>query len=152
MVDEMKFYSQHELTPADYGYVLMDLNADDSPELIFTNVNKDTVFAIFTLKDGRPELLDCYWSRCTAVILDDGTVYTMGSGGWDTTEFVFYVVDSQIPALKRTSAFGCQDGVYYRETSGQRMSSNQDLYYSMLSSYPYEFGWTWYQQEVITLQ
>lgn len=152
MVAEMLPYSYSTVTPASYGYILMDLNDDSIQELLWVSADHAHVFAIFTLRGESPILLDCFWARYDCVILDDGTVYTLGSGGADYYEYAFLVLDSQYSELKVINSFGCEGGTYYQVNQGQWKKINYDLFSSMLDGYPFEFGWDWYDQEITTLQ
>lgn len=71
----------------DYGYGIKDMNGDGIAELVllvkYTYDSKDNidVYAIYSLFDGKPNLLGSYWSRSCCVIAEDGTIYHQESGG-----------------------------------------------------------------------
>ena len=62
------------------GYALHDLNNDGIPELFILS-NNYSIHAIFSLLDGKPVLLDAYWSRNRCEVDKDGTFYNSGSSG-----------------------------------------------------------------------
>ena len=74
-----------EKKPDSFGYALKDLNGNGTPELIL--LSKDYyVFAVFSLVDNKPYLLDVFWPRHSCVIYDSGLLYNHSSGGatlWD---------------------------------------------------------------------
>lgn len=152
MVEELGYYGSYGQTAANYGYILMDLNGDSVQELLWVSGDREQVYAIFTLQQDSPVLLDCYWSRNDCVILDDGTVYVGGSGGADSYYYSFMVLDSQYAVLTEKASFGCEGGTYYQINQGVWQKTNYELFCGMMDGYPFEFGRSWYTQELTLLQ
>lgn len=152
MVEELGYYGSYGQTAANYGYILMDLNGDSVQELLWVSGDREQVYAIFTLQQDSPVLLDCYWSRSDCVILDDGTVYVGGSGGADSYYYSFMVLDSQYAVLTEKASFGCEGGTYYQINQGVWQKTNYELFCGMMDGYPFEFGRSWYTQELTLLQ
>ena len=68
------------------GYLYRDVTGDDIPELIIAGTptefgNGSNIYNIFTVKDGKPVLIDEGWSRSSIYLSDDGSIYTEGSSG-----------------------------------------------------------------------
>ena len=64
------------------GYALVDLNNDETPELLlgylYSTEDGQEEFqlcSVFTLKAGKPVLLKSFWSRSRGAISADGTIY-----------------------------------------------------------------------------
>ena len=71
-------------------HTAVDINSDGIIELIFGN--DDTLSSIWTLENGKPVFVEVFWSRSTGQLLDDGTIYNVGSGGASCTELNSYVL------------------------------------------------------------
>lgn len=151
MVAEMKWHAQETLTLAHYGYVLMDLNRDDVPELIWCNADRTLVFAIFTLYNGAPVLLDCYWSRYTGVIQDNDLIYTLGSGGAAYYEFMTYQIDPGA-VMVLVEGYRRDDDSYYQFLADQFQEIDKEHFEALTENYPRESGMHFKQQPLTTLQ
>ncbi len=62
------------------GYAKKDLNGDEIEELVLLNADYSVV-AIFSLKDGRPILLQNFWDKCSGLIDKNGYVHVGGNNG-----------------------------------------------------------------------
>lgn len=69
LVSELVIDGLHYRERDDYGYALKDLNGDGSDELILISKGY-TVFAVFSIVDGKPVLLDYYWDRYNCYAID----------------------------------------------------------------------------------
>ncbi len=94
MFAEMIPYGDN-ITLSSYGYVLNDINLDGTPELFWVSSDCNIIFAIFTIVDGEARLLDVFWSRYKCCILDDGVIYTLGSGGAANNYYEFRTLDGK---------------------------------------------------------
>lgn len=86
------------------GYALADLNNDGVLELLLGStdgLNDSAPNSIFTLKGGQPVLVASYWSRNRGVISDDGTIYTVGSGGASNTYLSSFTLNKSTGKLKQ---------------------------------------------------
>lgn len=151
MIAEMKWYTQETLTLAHYGYVLMDINRDDVPELIWCSADQEKVFAIFTLQEENPVLLDCYWSRYSGVIQDNDLIYTLGSSGAEYYEFMTYQIDPDA-VMVLVEGYRRDGDSYYQFLSDQFQEIEQERFETLTENYPIESGTHFKQQTVITLQ
>ena len=64
----------------DYGYALKDLSGDGIPELILLSRN-DIVFALYSLSDNNPILLDSFYARYSCNISADNRLLIYSSNG-----------------------------------------------------------------------
>jgi len=77
-------WSHDRVETSKLGYREMDINKDGIAELITGIYDENDGFsliAIWTLKDGKPVHVDGFGGRYRGVLLDDGSVFTYGSGG-----------------------------------------------------------------------
>ncbi len=131
-------------TVESFGYILKDLNGDGTRELIWVSSDYSVIFAVFTVRDGKPQLLDAFWSRYRCVVLDSGTLYTLGSGGADTFTYEKSEIDlSEETGLKAIKQFGSENGNYYETVDGDSVTIDKARFDELLSEYPFEFGETW---------
>ena len=65
-----------------FGYAIKDINGDGTDELILM-LDEYYIIAIFTMKDGKPVLLDTYIPRGQAQIRENGDIYVHANGGAD---------------------------------------------------------------------
>ena len=68
------------------GYMYKDVTNDDIPELLIAGTSSgfgsgSNIYNIFTVKDGKPVLIDEGWTRSSIYLTDDGAIYTEGSAG-----------------------------------------------------------------------
>lgn len=91
-----------ELPGDELGYAVIDLNNDGIPELLLGSINglnNSAPHSVFTLKSGKPVLLTSFGSRDAGVILADGTIYCIGSGGAAYTYLSSFRLDKNADAL-----------------------------------------------------
>lgn len=147
MIVEMLPYDQ-EATVASYGYVLKDINNDTIPELFWVCGELDSIYsirAIFTIAEGKAQLLDAFWSRYKCVITDEGELYTMGSGGAAYTEYELRVLDKNSAHLTTTKEFGTDydhenNLALYYVSEGEKEYISKDRFDELLTDNPYESG------------
>ncbi len=116
----------------DLGYALYDIDKDGTDELFLINREHD-ISAIFTLIDGEVQFLDAYWARYYAILCDDNTVFTHGTGSVDSFEDVLYKLSEG--KLVEILSFGCERGNYYKVMDGERSDITQEEYFSQSKSY-----------------
>ena len=68
------------------GYMYKDVTGDNIPELLIAGAFNEyshgsNIYDIFTVKDGKPTLIDEGWARSSIYLTDDGAIYTEGSAG-----------------------------------------------------------------------
>ena len=142
IIDMLDYVAEPEV--ASFGYILKDLNGDNSPELIWVSADYNTVFAIFTIADNKAVLVDAYWSRYKAVILDSGVVYTQGSGGANTVEYTCWTLNNEQPDYKDIQKqFGSNNGQYYEAIDNAHMNISNDRFNALLLEHPFQSGNTW---------
>ena len=86
-----------------FGYAIKDINGDGSSELILL-FQDYTVFAVFSTVNGKPNLLDAFWSRHRCNIDATGLLYVYSSGGasdWDYTTYQISQDDSQLLQVEK---------------------------------------------------
>ncbi|MDL2263972.1 hypothetical protein LJC31_04910 [Synergistaceae bacterium OttesenSCG-928-I11] len=84
------------------GYALADLDGDGVLELLLGSMeglNASAPNSVFTLRDGQPVLLKSFWSRNRGIILEDGTICSVGSGGAADTYLSSFKLDKGTGAL-----------------------------------------------------
>lgn len=77
-----------------FGYALKDLNGDGTEELILM-LDEYYIIAIFTVKDGKPVLLDTYIPRGQAVIRNNGDIYVYANGGAITSLTMIFRINAE---------------------------------------------------------
>lgn len=140
-----------EITEADYGYILHDLDADGTPELFWVGQDH-TIFAIFTWHRDAPILLDAYWSRYSGYILDNNTLYTHGS----SSAVVTYVYLHTLHQGSLTDAFGFgidrYEAIPFYETAGDiTIPTEEERVDALFDAYPYQNSKFWQSLPVIAL-
>ena len=96
-------------------FTFHDLNRDDSPELII--LTKDgTIYAIYTLKDQTPILVNSYYDcNHIAAIGNDGSIYTAGYSKGETWAFeVEKILENG--SIERFAFGSVDDTGYYPDT------------------------------------
>ncbi len=102
-----------------FGYALEDFNEDGVDELILFD-KYYTVLAIFSTVNGKPKLLDAYWTRYECAILDSGLLHMRvddGAGDW-------------VHAIQRVSPDGSEllNVVQYGSRSDRQHPGEQHYY------------------------
>jgi len=105
-------------TRGNFGYALKDLNGNGNDELILLLRNY-TVMAIFSMVDGKPKLLDEFWSRHQCAIDDSGLLYVLSSGGGACLEYAVYSISQDGTKLLPVEQFGKCNG-YFKVIDGKR--------------------------------
>lgn len=142
VVDMLDYISEPDV--ASFGYILKDLDGDSNLELIWVSADYNTVFAIFTIADNKAVLVDAYWPRYKAVILDSGAVYTLGSGGANTSQYICWTLNKDQPDYKNIQKqFGINDGQYYEEIKNAPVNISKDRFDALLLEHPFQAGNTW---------
>jgi hypothetical protein len=84
------------------GYALVDINNDGALTLLLGTIyglNNAAPHAIYTLINGEPVLVAQFWSRFRGVIAQDGTIYSVRSGGAAYTYLSSYRLYENASAL-----------------------------------------------------
>lgn len=111
------------------GYELKDINNDDTDELFIAD--KDNIYAIYTIKNGKAVLVTEGWIRNRNYLLNDNTIFNEGSGGAINNMFGTYRLNSGATELEPLD-------IYYSDFIDE---SNQTVgwFYSK-GSYEYNDG------------
>ena len=91
-----------------FGHALKDLDGDGSDELILLD-NKNNLFGIFTMVDGKPVLLDTYTDLRYACMDSNGLIYVanrMVPGSPKDFEYSIYKLENG--TLVNTLTIGCK--------------------------------------------
>ncbi|MBR6693344.1 MAG: hypothetical protein IKL62_00145 [Clostridia bacterium] len=144
---------------SDYGYKLFDLNGDGIDELFFVRKDvgvedddsvrdEDFILAILTVSDGKVKLIDAFWSRYKAAIIEGSKIYTMSSGGID----YLYNGIATIKDGKYSYEFSFGiDGfdkeknmpLYYKGNNGTPEWITEEEFGKIAEQYPFEYGAEW---------
>jgi len=125
-------------TVSSFGYVLKDLNGDDSPELLWTSANCEKVFAIFTIDQGKAVLLDAYWQKHKAIVLETGEIWTMSIGGTNIFEYKCCLLDQRnSTSLNITLCFGYEKEDYFEEKNTNRFLISKEKFNVLKSESPF---------------
>ncbi len=122
-----------------FGYKLIDINSDGSPELFFMR-SDDRVLAIFTMCEGKPYMVDCYGRSYRGVIRDTGEVYTMtvrDDGGYD---YKIYTLDPASGSLYGTVSFGYEGSIAYELIDGSVYTTSTERISELQNEYPFELS------------
>lgn len=139
-------YDDRESTVSAFGYILKDINDDDTPELFW--VRKDrTLLAVFTVCDGKAKLLDAFWNRYPCKILDDNRLYLNYSAGTGYLDFEILKLDNSGNSVNDLS-FGLEDpgdaATYWEQVADtERIEISEERFNELEVQYPFEWGSTW---------
>lgn len=114
---------------SEIGYTLVDINSDGVDELIFAESylyqDKNRILAIYTLQNDRTILLADGGFRSSFYLLDDNTLYYIGSAGASYTIWGLYEINSSNDALEATDFYFTEyndsknDWYWYHNTTGE---------------------------------
>ncbi len=152
IVDMLDYINDKSLDS--FGYILKDLDDNGSHELLWVSTDYNVIFAIFTIKNNTPHLLDAYWSRYKAVILDSGELYTLSSGGADTICYTITKLDeNEVNGMKVSRQFGkSKDKEYFELVEDNLITINEERFSNLLSDNPFEFGDSWHDNKLYKLK
>ncbi len=125
-----------------YGYEYIDINKDGTKELILTTGNDYSILAIFTMSNGKPVLLDAFWSRYHGHIDSDGLLHIGGSSGWDHSISRIYRLSPESDQLELVSEIGSDGHIYYKINfyklvNNKKLSISEKEYNFLLNSEPF---------------
>ena len=140
-------------TEDDFGYILRDLNADDTPELFWVH-NDHRICAVFTWHEGTPVLLDAYWSRYCGYIGENNTLYARGSGGAEITQATVYVLHQG--NLTEAFCFGTDTDSngniqFYESVGDTTAPTEEERVKTLYNAYPPEHSQFWLSLPVTPL-
>ena len=130
------------------GYAIKDLNGDGIEELVLLNVNYYVV-AIFSMKDGRPILLDHFGNRKECKIDGNGYIVVYGTSASDVHSTVFYRIAKGGGSLEPLFEYGMDghewvDGEamikYYKIENGVKTYITLDEYNSLCKGHGEYYG------------
>ncbi len=122
-----------------YGYSVGDINGDGVDELLLLSESYG-LYAIFTLCNGSPVLLDSFGNRYYGYIGEDGLIYTsMGSGVGYSEHSVYKISEScdSLELVLQIGADGYIEGtgeLYYTVENGEKVDIGTDEYNSIYNS------------------
>ena len=140
--------NQSSTSSSKFGHILKDLNGDGVNELIlldkYVSSKRSAVFAIFTLVDDKPVLLDTYTDLHYACIGADGLIYVADRhipGAKKDLEYTVYKVENG--ALTGVASFGynCDKDTkgaqnsWYKIVDGEAVSIEQEEYTELHTLY-----------------
>lgn len=120
-----------------YGYVLKDINGDNTPEMFW--VYEDyTLLAAFTIVDGKAVTIGAYRPRARAIVLDSGVIYEYRSGGADIYECSLLMLSPNADQLSVIKKIGCYDDEnFYEIKDGQKTAISKADFDAFVQQYPF---------------
>ena len=129
-----------------FGYALEDLNGDGVDELILLQ-DDYTVLAIFSTVNGKPKLLDAYWTKYECAILDSGLLHTLSSGGAGDWVHAIQRLSLDGSELLNVVQYGSRsdrqhpgEQHYYRIENGKEEEISEAELDAFLEQYPFYKG------------
>ena len=122
------------------GYILKDLDQDGSDELIILSrgslessryQNEDMLYAVYTMKDGKPIRVLYSWTRRRNYLCTDGEIYSEGSDGAAYfTACIYDIRDGKAVVREgvQTTDRMDENGEYLEGTVYLRMTESHDFY------------------------
>ena len=130
------------------GYAKKDLNGDGIEELVLLNLDY-TIVAIFSMKDGRPTLLQRFWKRHSGWIDENGYIHVGGSNGADSGSIGIYRIATGGGSLELLYEYG-RDGhewvddvavtKYYKIENGDKTYITEEEYDTIEKQYNHYLG------------
>ena len=127
------------------GYILKDLDQDGSDELIILSrgslessryQNEDMLYAVYTMKNGKPIRVLDSWTRSRNYLCADGGIYNEGSDGASYSTWCFrdikngrIVVREGVQTADKMDANGeyLEGGVYLRMTESHKLYDGEEI-------------------------
>ena len=127
------------------GYILKDLDQDGSDELIILSrgslessryQNEDMLYAVYTMKDGKPIRVLDSWTRSRNYLCADGGIYNEGSDGASYSTWCIrdikngrIVVREGVQTADKMDANGeyLEGGVYLRMTESHDFYDGEEI-------------------------
>lgn len=122
------------------GYILKDLDQDGSDELIILSrgslessryQNEDMLYAVYTMKNGKPIRVLDSWTRSRNYLCTDGEIYSEGSDGAAYfTACIYDIRDGKAVVREgvQTTDRMDENGEYLEGTVYLRMTESHKLY------------------------
>lgn len=122
------------------GYILKDLDQDGSDELIILSrgslessryQNEDMLYAVYTMKNGKPIRVLYSWTRRRNYLCTDGEIYSEGSDGAAYfTACIYDIRDGKAVVREgvQTTDRMDENGEYLEGTVYLRMTESHDFY------------------------
>lgn len=127
------------------GYILKDLDQDGSDELIILSrgslessryQNEDMLYAVYTMKNGKPIRVLDSWTRSRNYLCADGGIYNEGSDGASYSTWCIrdikngrIVVREGVQTADKMDANGeyLEGGVYLRMTESHKLYDGEEI-------------------------
>lgn len=127
------------------GYILKDLDQDGSDELIILSrgslessryPNEDMLYAVYTMKNGKPIRVLDSWTRSRNYLCADGGIYNEGSDGASYSTWCIrdikngrIVVREGVQTADKMDANGeyLEGGVYLRMTESHKLYDGEEI-------------------------
>lgn len=127
------------------GYILKDLDQDGSDELIILSrgslessryQNEDMLYAVYTMKNGKPIRVLDSWTRSRNYLCEDGGIYNEGSDGASYSTWCIrdikngrIVVREGVQTTDRMDANGeyLEGTVYLRMTESHKLYDGEEI-------------------------
>lgn len=140
--------------PEDFGYIIKDINQDSIDELFWVDKNHN-ILAMFTIREGQAELLDAFWPRYRAVLLNDSNLYIRSSSGADFTYWQIKELASNSTGFAEIETFGTyrveqshNEQIYFCITDNHQENINVNKLNKLLKKYPFEHSEAWLNTQI----
>ena len=148
MIDQLEnTFSPQEVD--DFGYILYDLNKDETPELFWVR-GDHSIVAVFTVKNGEAVLLDAFGTRYKGYVSEKGELYGWGSGGSQDQRCSVYKLtekgelETTLGFSVSVDYFGDPSQLLYNEIAGdQSKKITAERYDVLAKEYPEEQSDLW---------
>ncbi len=125
-----------------FGFAVKDVDGDRAYELILM-AEDFTMVALFTMRDGKPILLEDFWNRKKGYVNEKGQIMISGSNGADVGSQEIYHIDSATGQLVFEEALGL-DGhtddleiIYYQRIGEEKSYISEEEFNSLRHQAPY---------------
>ncbi len=128
-----------------YGYSVGDINNDGTDELLLMLADSELI-AIFTKQNGKPVLLDRFWTRKRGFVDTQGQLHVFGNGGAAYfTQSVYKISDGKLNLIAEIGADGISEDnetIYYKLDSGKKATISRAEFEGMAESEPFKNEFT----------
>jgi len=149
MIAEMDSLLETKGTPEAFGYILKDINEDSIKELFWVDKNHN-ILALFTIVDGKAELLDAYWPRHQIVLTNNGAIYSRSSSGAAYIDYQINELADNSSEFVQIKSFGVNGRnasnnslQYYQNIDETTTLINETTFDDLLKEYPFENSNDW---------
>ncbi len=147
VLEQVVGYDNPNATVSSFGYILRDINADNTPELFWVCEDR-TLLAVFTVCDGRAKLLDYFMQRYSCVVTDDNRLVIHSSFGVGYLDCEILKLDANGCLVNELSFHADDPGdgnaKYWKQIGDdERVSISEGQFDDLAIQYSSEWGNSW---------